>query len=178
LEYLASLGVATATPAVGTTRRSASRQDRGRKFRERPQTLRAQAILGLLSGLGSGAIGLLLGGFFGLITHGLAWGLCLAVCTAIGWLISGFLWTFGWNANWDLDRRLGFFKDRIGIGVAIVLAAIAFVLCFCGMLAAVMLSGSDAARAWIRGTLLVIWLIGLLPGAVLAVIRLVREQRQ
>jgi hypothetical protein len=178
LEYLASLGVAAATPPVRTTRRSSRREYDGARVRSYPQTPRLRALRAIASGLCSAGIGLALGGFYLLITHGVGWGLCLTICTAIGWLMIGFLWTFGLSAGRELDQRIGFFKPRVGIRVAMVLAAIAFVICFVAMLLAVMISGPAAARAWIRGTLLVIWAIGSLPGLVLTAARLIQAQRR
>jgi hypothetical protein len=168
LEYLASLGVNTVTASATTTKRSVGRENDQPRIRRRPATVQARAPVGWLAGFCSGAVGLFLGGFFGLVTHGLVWGTCIGLCTAIGWSILGFVWSFGWKND----------SARIGIGVAIVLAALALVVCFGGMLVAVMLSGTDAARAWIRGTLLVIWASGLVPGLVRAVSRLIQARRE
>ena len=176
LNYLSSLGLHLA-PQPPTLPRSRSGGDSGKSRKRvsgyapkptklvlRSHTLRNRARLGLAAGLCGGAIGLLLGGFFGVITHGLLCGMCIAACTAIGWLGVAFCWSFGWKADKDLTGDIDvLFDGEVGIEIAVLLALIAFVLCFFGMIVFVTIDGSAAARAWIRGTLLVIWGLACCP---------------
>lgn len=177
LDYLSSLGVCVTSPPAKAARVSGGREDDTASIARPPQTLRSRVVLGLIAGLCSGAVGLMLGGFFGLVTHGLLWGVWMAACTTVGWLMIGFLWSFGWTSDSELTDRINFEDSEIGIGVAMVLGMLAFGLCFCGMLVAVTLGGKESARAWVRGTLVVLWMIGFVPGIVLACYRLIRARR-
>lgn len=172
LGYLSSLGVYIRTPKAEAMADSGSIENVAENIVQPPSRIRARAVLGLMAGVCSGAIGLLFGGFFGVVTYGMLRGSCVAACAAFGWLLIGFLWTYSWKTDDDMSDEIAFSNARPGIGVAMTLAVVGFGPCFCGMLLAGTIGGQEIARAWLRVALAVLWMVGFVPGVLLAAYRL------